>query len=376
MVDNGIKNPGKVAQQLEVSEYVVKMLMPQQLGWLKLSIEKRNVFTALQNDELKVQELLFKIEEDKDLANVQKRIKEATDIMATSKEQRLTFTNKLKESLIDPAMEFEKRNSELLTYAMTCELELRKEENKKAQAGAALAKEEAQFEAHVKNEYIRIGTAYRMELSKLVTGAYTQALKGPIPPDQIPEYLEKTRQFLQEVKLPKFIKFERTLVTDERAKEIFKSVEAYAPDEDLQTALEDLDAKFELYEHDFKNAKKAIAAANAKQAEVEKRMEEEAEQETATNQLMVNVGTYSVDSPKGAKTTIKSRFVIVEENTEQWAAAVLSAFIKNWSTAKTMLKVKTWSKLTLMQMGKALADMKTERNELKFDNLKFEVSEK
>jgi hypothetical protein len=400
VVQNGIKDTKKLADKLEVSEYVVKMLMPQQLGWLKLAIDKKKTFEALQKDELKVQEVLKDITADNDLASVQKKIKDANDTATTSKEQRLVFTNGIKEKLTEPAMEFETRNFELIDAAKVHELALRKKENEKQQGEAAKKKEEVQFEAHVKNEHIRIGTAYQLELSKTVTQAYTSALKGPIPPDEIPAYLETVRTVLAEIKLEKFQKFPRTIekyidepwvvngkqiadktpvykyVNDKRAAEIYKSVEPYNPAEDLQTALNDLDVKFELYEHDFKNAKKAIAAANKKQLEVEQEITETAEQETATNKLMINVGNYTVGSPSGARTEIKKRYNIVEENTEAWAVAVLSAFIKNWAVAKTHLKVKTWGKLTLTQMGKALADIKTAKNETTFDNIKFEVSEK
>lgn len=396
-----IKNPAKVAAKLEVDEAVVTMLTPQQLGWLQLAKNKRDVFASLEADELKVQELVTACIVSDKLDVVQKQMKEIKDLVATSKEKRLVFTNDIKAKLIDTAMEYEERNAELLNKVTTHEFALRKKANEAQQATAAKQKEEAAFEAHVKNEHIRIGSAYRLELAQMVTDAYINALnpKATLKPSEIPEYLEKIKVMMQEIKLLKFNVYPRTIekyideplikngkqiadqtpvykyIDDKRAAEIFKSVPAYNAHDDLKDALEDLDKKFEMYDLDFKNAKAAIKAAAKKLEEQQATISETAEQEVATNNLMKSVGNYSVNTTKG-KTEVKRKYVLEVANDEQWALSVLSAFLKNWSAAKQLLKVKTWDKLSLAQMGKALAELKTSDNELEFANLKFTVDEK
>lgn len=390
------KDPAAIAKKAGVSVEVANLLTPIQLGWLKLANDKTTTFDKLVEEEWAVQGKLVEIEKEQDLEKVQLRIKEAKAIAETSKARRLAFTGMLQEKIIAPAMEYEKRNDELIKKAGTHEFSLRKAAEKKEAETKDKLREEAALRAHCMNEKIRIGSEYKTELAKLVTNAYTEALKGPIPPDEIPEYLEKIRGFIRETKLSKFVRFERTIegysekkdkkgnaipiykyVDDTKAKEIFKSVGDYDPTEDLQNALTSLDKSFEMYDHDFKNKKAAIKAAQERQSVLENEIAEEAEQSIATNNLMKQVDTYSISASGGAKTKISRKYQIDIENTQEWALNVISAFLANWGKVAPLIKAKTWEKVSLGQMGKALADLKTLDNETKFEvNLKFTQIEK
>src|SRR5688572_29097473 len=166
----------ELAVQLGVKETILAELTPTQIGWLKLELTKRTLFADMQKNELAIQNKLAKITEDKDLPSVQNKLKEAKEIKETSKGQRLHFTNMLQEKLIAPSMEFEKRNEVLIADASKHELALRTDAWQKQQADQAKDKEIADYKAFIINEYARKAATYRIDLNKMIEGAYQDCL--------------------------------------------------------------------------------------------------------------------------------------------------------------------------------------------------------
>lgn len=353
----------------------VEGLTPIQKGWVRLADLKVLINDKLTKGELDVQQKVAAALKSEDLATVQTVLKEVKDIATENKDARLYFTNMVKEKVTDPLMVFEKRNEALITELGQKEFTLRKAANSKQEAERDKKTEENQLKAHIQNEHLRIGHDYRSRLAKLISDAYTTALKDKVPVDTIKNYVKQIHNFLAAEKLSPFIKFERRYVSDAEAQAIYKSIEPYKSKADLEAALESLEQTFSMYKNDLANSKKAIAAEK-KRAEDEAEAERQRiERETATNTLVGQADTYYLEETKGAKTTIKKQYEMEDENTPEWCFCVLAAFMGNIGTLQQYIKVKTWSKLTIGQMCTAIAKLHSEKG-VKFPDLKFKVIEK
>lgn len=346
-------------------------LTPTQLGWLKLEKLKGTTFGDLGKQELSIQGTLADIVGDKDLASVQGKIKTAKETYSVLKDQRLQFTRMIDEKLVKPSMDFENRSEALIAVASAHELDLRKLASAAAASTNAKANELAALKAHIQNEYTRIATTYKLDLKKHITDAYTTALNGDYTPDAIPDYLKKVKGFMAEVKLIPFTKFrKRDYVTDEEAYTAFASILEYNPENDFNEALKALDDQFALYAEDSQNKAAAAAAAAEQLASQTKAAIQEQEVAQATNTLIANATVAQVDAPK-----IKKDLEIVVENTQTWAMAVMSHFIKRFLDAAPKLRVKQWQKLSIGQMADALAKLSETTNE-KYEGLTIKEVEK
>lgn len=324
-------------------------LTPQQNGWIKLSDIKSTLFDDLQRAELAVQDYINGIEGNT-LDVVQHNIKCAKQVMADAKSKRLEFTRMIDEKLINPTMEFEKRMAFNIEIGSGIELELRKQASESAQAQQLIANEAAALKAHIVNEWFRIAAQYRYELERITLESYQNCLKDKQPPHCIPTMVQDMKRIIDEWKLPEFEKFERKLIPDGHAKEIFDSIEKYNQAGDLQNAKNNVSAVWSTYSNDLANADAAIESIEKHKQVAEMAMQMDLELETATNALIAEAETLIVETPK-----VKKEIKIVAEETEQWAKTIVSNFVRLWPYCNKYVRVKSWSKLTIGQMADALA---------------------
>ena len=106
----------------------VKELNELQLGWLAMCEVRTKTFKDLQAGELEIQQLL-KDAKDQKLDALQENLKKAKGVHEEKKEQRLKFTQRITAKIIEPAMEFEKRNQKLISDVTVIEFDKRKAEN-------------------------------------------------------------------------------------------------------------------------------------------------------------------------------------------------------------------------------------------------------
>jgi hypothetical protein len=364
---------------------------PVQQGWLQMSITKTKVFESLAANELIVQQKLLDIEKECSLkenetvesantrlTGVQSRIKEAVSVYDTAKAERLYFTGLIEEKLIQPAMQYEKRNLVLIDNAKKHELSFREVVVKKQNEGASKALEIEQLKAHIKNEHYRIAAQYRLDCAQIIVDGYINALKQKQTKEQLPAYIKSIEKFVREVQLSPFNRFNRILIDDKEAMAIFKELPAYDPAEDLKTLLETIPDKFAMYDQDLKNTEEAVKATQQQQNQLKKEINDDVIQETATNNLVSKSTSMSISG--GAK--LKTKMDVVEENNSEWALHVIKAFQKNWNECWKLLKVKTWSKLSLAQMATALGALATQNGNTSiepgkvYDGLTLEVIKK
>jgi hypothetical protein len=324
-------------------------LTPVQNGWLKLADIKTSLFDELQRAELAVQDYINGIDGNP-LDVIQHNIKSAKQVMSDAKSKRLEFTRMIDEKLINPTMEFEKRMAANIEAAAAIELEMRKQAAENAEKQQAIANEIAALKAHIVNEWFRIAAQYRHELERVTLESYSNCLKEKHPTHAIPAMVQDMKRILNEWKLPEFQKFERKLVSDGLAKEIYDSIEKYNPADDLETAIKNISVIWSTYANDLANVDVAIESIEKHKQVAEMAFEMDLEFETATNALIAEAETMIVETPK-----VKKEIKIKVDETEQWAKTIVSNFVRLWPYVNQYVRVKSWTKLTIGQMADALA---------------------
>jgi len=324
-------------------------LTPIQSGWIKLADIKTALFNDLERAELAVQAYMNGIEGNT-LDVVQNNIKSAKIVMADAKAKRLEFTRMIDDKLITPATAFEKRMAEQIEQAAAIELEMRKQAAENAGKQQAIANESAALKAHIVNEWFRIAAQYRHELERVTLESYSNCLKNRVPVDQLQAMTSDMERILNAWNLPEFQKFERKLVSDGLAKEIYDSIEKYNPAVDLQAAIINVSIIWSTYANDLANADVAIESIEKHKQVAEMAMKMDVEFETATNALIAEAEMPVIQTPK-----VKKEIKIKVDETEQWAKTIVSNFVRLWPYVNQYVRVKSWTKLTIGQMADALA---------------------
>lgn len=337
-------------------------LTKQQEGWLLLAKKKQDLFKELEGAELQVQEILKDYDNLK-LEQLQEKIKEAKAIAVISKDQRLQFTQFIQKKIFEPAMEYEKRNESLISSAAAKETQLRKVAVEEQELVNKRLKEVQLFKTHCINEQNRIAVEYRKNLQALITECYVTALEEKMEYQQVIDHIRSYENKMQEVALGLLNKYNRVILTDKEAIEIYAEVQKYDKEVDLKMYIKHLqDEAFVMYEEDLQNAERAIEAQKESTAALMQADKEEWELSSATNVLVAQATPLELTG--GVK--VKKQNKIILENSEKFALKVMTTFIQNWPQAKEKLGVKTWTKL-VEPFVKALDKM-----DKQFEGFKYE----
>lgn len=340
-----------------------------QRGWLQMCHNRNVTVSTLEAGELEVQGLIKNIETVTDLSKVQEALKKAKSIASEKMEVRKYFTGALKTKLIDKLMEYEKRSEELIETATKHELKIRQVAAKKAQDDSSKARETEQYKAHIKNEYARVAALYGLKLQNRIgfyyRGALAEKKKNKV---LLEEYMTMIFNELPLIEKDAAVKFNRAWVTNEEAKVIIAEIPVPDYVAVLKAAQVSIATMFEMYDNDIKNAEAAIAAQDLEATQKQAAVESELTENAAMNNLVASADSFVVG---GAGTpTVKKKWVINEENTSEWALAVMTGFIGNLKECQEKLLIKSWAKLTLSQMATALSKVANDYNPVKqFPNL-------
>ena len=335
-----------------------------QQGWLKLAEIRIDLFDRLRLDELACQAELKDIQE-LPLERMQANLRNAKFNLSEAKRKRLEFTRMIDDKLTSPSMEFEKRMAAMIDEASKFELAARLDIESKAKESQLHANEVALYKAHIVNEWTRIAHEYRSNLQKMIDSSYINCIKAKNPVSQMPAMVSDLQSIMSKFDLSSFVKFQRMFITDQEALDIFHSIDKYEPSNDLayyQTLVND---RFAMYAHDLANEESLAKLEQEQQLRVAA-AEQELAADIATNTLIAQAETLIVDTPK-----VKREIKIVVIESEAWAMAVMTNFIKNWQYVNKYVKVKSWAKLSIGQMAEALAKHISETGET-FTNLTTE----
>jgi len=335
-----------------------------QQGWLKLAEIRIDLFDRLRLDELACQAELKDID-NLPLERMQANLRNAKFNLSEAKRKRLEFTRIIDDKLTQPSMEFEKRMAAMIDEATKLELAARLDNESKAIEAQLLQNEIAQFKTHIVNEWTRIAHEYRSNLQKMIDSSYINCIKAKNPVTQVPAMVADLKTIMSKFDLGTFQKFQTRLMHDQQALKIYYDIDKYEPAGDLayyQTLAEE---RFQMYAHDLANEESLQKLEQEQRARVAA-AEQELAADIATNTLIAQAETLIVDTPK-----VKREIKIVVVESEAWAMAVMTNFIKNWQYVNKYVKVKSWAKLSIGQMAEALAKHISETGET-FSNLQIE----
>lgn len=335
-----------------------------QQGWLKLAEIRIDLFDRLRLDELACQAELKDIQ-NLPLEKMQAALKNAKFNLSEAKRKRLDFTRMIDDKLTQPSMEFEKRMAAMIDEATKLELAARLDNESKAIEAQLLQNEIAQFKTHIVNEWTRIAHEYRSNLQKMIDSSYINCIKAKHPVTFVPAMVSDLQNILSKIALGNFKKFDTRLIENEQALEIFHSIDKYEPAGDLPYYQGLAEERFQMYAHDLANEESLQKLEQEQQLRVAA-AEQELAADIATNTLIAQAETLIVDTPK-----VKREIKIVVVESEGWAMAVMTNFIKNWQYVNKYVKVKSWAKLSIGQMAEALAKHISETGET-FNNLQTE----
>lgn len=341
-----------------------------QIGWLQMAHNKVVVFANLQADELKIQALVAEaiaIVDTKQYQLMKDKQNEANTVFATSKQQRLYFTNTINDKVIKPAMEFEKRSEDLLVTLASHDLKMRQAIEQENKVWQSKENEKTRLRAHATNENFRIATEYRGMLKSRINWYYTGLLKREqISRADVDAHIRDIQVELSQIELPLPVKFELKEVSREEAIAIYTEIRPYDPKEDLLRAQTEAVTAFAMYEEDMKNAAAAIEQHNKQLEQENNEAAVSLQAETAINNIVAEAGAVIVGQP----VKIKRKMEIVDVNSQQWALTIMATFIKNLPSLIQYVKVTSWSKLTIAQMAKALSQLSTDTGE-QFDGFEY-----
>lgn len=365
--------PAYVSKPL--SDIVKAELTPIQQGWLSFCDYRERTFNSLLRGELEIQNLFNTVTADTPLADMQETLKKIKSLYDERKNERLLFTNKLKDKVIDASMEFEKRSEELVDKLTKLELDTRVAAEAVANKTKNLDLEKAAYKAHVINENLRIKTEYCNALERRVAFYYTNAItpgSKKMTKKELGEHYADIKKELAQIELSKPIAYNRVLVDIPMAKEILATVVMYDPAPDLLAYQNKVETAFAMYEQDFKNPVAAIAATNNSVEQTINTNTQQAEVEQLTNNIAAAASTFEMT---GGPVVRRKRAVIIE-NTPEWAMSVIANFTRLFNMAAPKLQNKTWEKLTLGQMCGAFNKLLADNDKLVLTGLQTEEIKK
>jgi hypothetical protein len=224
------------------------------------------------------------------------------------------------------------------------------------------ANEVALYKAHIVNEWTRIAHEYRSNLQKMIDSSYINCIKARLPVDNVPHMVDDLVNILAKIELSNFQKFDINFICSLEALDIFHSIDKYEPAGDLAYYQSLVPDTFSMYAHDFNSIDQLEEEQRIRVAQAE----QELKADLAINTLIAQSETLIVDTPK-----VKREIKIVVVESEAWAMAVITNFVKNWQHVNKYVKVKSWAKLSIGQMAEALAKHISETGET-FSNLETE----
>jgi hypothetical protein len=324
-----------------------------QQGWLKLAEIRIDLFDRLRLDELACQGELKDIE-SLPLEKMQSALKSAKFNLSEAKRKRMDFTRMIDDKLTSPSMEFEKRMASMIDEASKLELAKRLSIESEAKESQLHANEVALYKAHIVNEWTRIAHEYRSNLQKMIDSSYINCIKARVDVAKVPDMVADLVNILARIELSTFVKFNRMFITDQEALDIFHSIDKYEPSGDLKYYQDMVADTFSMYAHDFNSIDQLEEEQRIRVAQAE----QELKADLAINTLIAQSETLIVDTPK-----VKREIKIVIVESEAWAMAIMTNFIKNWQYVNKYVKVKSWAKLSIGQMAEALAKHISETGE-------------
>lgn len=363
---------------------VVSISPEAQRGWIAVGHFKNEVANLQQAHALKLQEIINSpgvtiTEIESCLANYRKV---HSEMKKDGQEFRAFITSKVLQPSLDIEKQYDPKVSDAYLTAEKQLLDKKIEQDNANKQTQAKAQEKLNYEAHIKNEYLRVANDLRIAGLKEINQMYINYLKGKVKkPDTnaIKETIKTLvenmhalveidtptgKQTVRRIKAGTYNVYPTQYLGKEEKQAIIQSIVAPDYDKIREDLIEEVDKKFASYQHD-------LAADNVEQVEVvaaEEVAEIAAETviEAGVNQMQAAASVPVVMTEGKA---IRRTMEIVVEGTESWHLSVIAAYLKN-PLCRKFVTAKKWENLTVAQMCAALTKYSNEIGE-EFEGLTY-----
>ena len=226
---------------------------------------------------------------------------------------------------------------------------------------------------------IALDAAYKKKCSDNVLFAYNWALNNGITMEALPDFITKvkakfTASDFTPVAAPFAVKYCDAAEIAQMAAALY---EAMQPAENYITAYHaEVDRQFEFYNVALNNKEAAKAQAEQAKAKADAEAAEAANNAKAAAQLENIAVEHTAEVVKTEPKKLKTVYAIDMEDTETSAIQIMSAFIANLALCRDHVRVKSWQKLSVDQMGAALAAVKNKDENFKNNLIKFKTVDK
>lgn len=252
-----------------------------------------------------------------------------------------------------------------------------------ANKDAELKKIKETFLVHINNTK----ASYEQVIIDYVTNRYAYALKHAKSASeiQVGEDLLTVDNYVSKCqytkKLSDFVitkpNFTAKYATDEQINQIWAECEKesiYVDGKLMMGKFEgDLKDKFKYFSVAYKDTERAIAHSEKTANEAKNQATIQAEQMNVGAKLSVNASVLENGPDTKA---LKEKFEIDMVSSKQNAMLIMSAFAANLDKCENEVRVKDWMKLTIDQMGSALAALKNKDEKFEVTGINFKVTQK
>lgn len=331
----------------------------QQSAWIALAAQRNVVAADLQKRELALQALLLNQPKEKLSEQLKLYRLEHTALV----EARRKFTSIIDEKIVQKLMEFEKRTDpktyDVYLQAVKDELQYRTDEDKKLSDQRTLATETANFKIHFQNQFNTIATNFRVKCNDIIMQAYASCLDAKTPADQIHVAISAATAAITDLKNDAPEKFVRIHLKDAEAKEIFLSLNQPDFAAIRKEYIDSLPDRFEMYANDLANAEQAVELLKQEAQAINQQLLQETKSENAANDLLEHAAAYIIPVD-GHKSVVEVSEIKIIDDDPAWCLKIMTAFITNFNSCFTKIRVKKYSELKVSQMAAALdaADLK------------------
>lgn len=325
-------------------------LIPEKIaGWVLIGRAKAKSDDIVRKDAILLQSFLDTGHPDK--AETIKQYKNVYEQMVQSRKDFTSGLDMLKEMCMETEKKYDPKKNEQYLKLEADELQERLQKKVDQQRTANKENEKLSFTMHVQSEYARVVAQYKTDLSNVIFQGYAQCLQAKTPPDQVANFIPTIKKAMTAVTLSPVNPFKFSALTTEDINAIVGSVPKPVYNDILTAAFGFLNEKFSLYTNDLAasaNSNVLQQAAIQHQEEVQK-VQQEAQNQIATNNLVASAGVYV-----GNEVKVKEKTSIKIADTDEWTVKICAAFIANYKECVGHLNVKKLSNLNVGQMAKAL----------------------
>lgn len=237
--------------------------------------------------------------------------------------------------------------------------------------------------ANARNFYseviIKLDAAYKKKCSDNVLFAYNWALDNGITMETLPEFIAKVKTKFKEgdfipVPEPFAVKYDDAEQIAKMAATLYEAMQP--PAQYIAAYHTAIDNQFEFYNVALNNKEAAKIQADQAKAKADADAAEAAKNAAAAAQLENIAVEHAPDIVKDEAKKLKVVYAIDMEDTETTALQIMAAFTANLYLCRDHVRVKSWQKLSVEQMGAALAAVKNKDENFKVNLIKFKTVDK